>query len=274
MAMAFLGLTGKVATAKNTEAISRSIFSCFLHRPEKRTFYTPLPSLPYRHSSSSSAAASAAAVDSPFSSFYSPLSIVKLMDRQEGILGAKGGSLVNRFPSLATLPPAVGALRDASMEAWARLNNQLWKRFIDFFIANYNPQHLKFPKQRRGTMKGVSSGGNNRICFGNFGLQALEPAWITSKQIEAGRRAMTQMIRRGGGKIWIRTVPHKSVSAKPTEVRMGRGKGGIKYWVAVVKPGKILYEVGGVHEKVAREAISLAASKMPIPTRFVASRIR
>jgi large subunit ribosomal protein L16 len=123
-------------------------------------------------------------------------------------------------------------------------------------------------KQRRGRMKGISDGGEN-ICFGKYALQALEPAWITAKQIEAGRRALTRNVNRGGGKVWVRTFAHKSVSAKPAETRMGRGKGGVKYSVAVIQPGKILYEMGGVAENIARKAVSVAASKMPIRTRFI-----
>lgn len=118
-------------------------------------------------------------------------------------------------------------------------------------------------------MKGISSGGNH-ICFGKYALQALEPAWITSRQIEAGRRAMTRNARRGG-KIWVRIFPDKPVTVRPAETRMGSGKGSPEYWVAVVKPGRILYEMGGVTKKIARRAISIAASKMPIRTQFIIS---
>nr|QZJ29260.1 ribosomal protein L16 [Aquilegia ecalcarata]QZJ29341.1 ribosomal protein L16 [Aquilegia ecalcarata]QZJ29422.1 ribosomal protein L16 [Aquilegia ecalcarata]QZJ29503.1 ribosomal protein L16 [Aquilegia ecalcarata]QZJ29584.1 ribosomal protein L16 [Aquilegia ecalcarata] len=130
-----------------------------------------------------------------------------------------------------------------------------------------SPKRTRFRKQHRGRMKGVSYRGN-RICFGGYALQALEPAWITSRQIEAGRRAMTRYARRGG-KIWVRIFPDKSVTVRATETRMGSGKGSPEYWVSVVKPGRILYEMGGVSEIVAREAISIAASKMPIRTQFV-----
>lgn len=116
-------------------------------------------------------------------------------------------------------------------------------------------------------MKGISYRGN-RISFGRYALRALEPAWITSRQIEAGRRAMTRYARRGG-KIWVRIFPDKPVTVRPTETRMGSGKGSPEYWVSVVKPGRILYEMGGISEIVAREAISIAASKMPIRTQFV-----
>lgn len=119
-------------------------------------------------------------------------------------------------------------------------------------------------------MKGISSRGN-RICFGRYALQALEPAWVTARQIEAGRRAMTRYARRGG-KIWIRIFPDKPVTLRPAETRMGSGKGSPEYWVSVVKPGRILYEMSGVSETIARAAISIAASKMPIRTQFLIAR--
>lgn len=118
-------------------------------------------------------------------------------------------------------------------------------------------------------MKGISYRGNS-ICFGRYALQALEPTWITSRQIEAGRRAMARNVRRGG-KIWVRIFPDKPVTVRPAETRMGSGKGSPEYWVAVVKPGRILYEIGGVAENVARKAIQIAASKMPIQTQFILS---
>nr|YP_010475523.1 ribosomal protein L16 [Corydalis mucronata]UVH69810.1 ribosomal protein L16 [Corydalis mucronata] len=130
-----------------------------------------------------------------------------------------------------------------------------------------SPKRTRFRKQHRGRMRGVSYRGN-RLSFGRYALQALEPAWITSRQIEAGRRAMTRYARRGG-KVWVRIFPDKPVTIRPTETRMGSGKGSPEYWVSVVKPGRILYEMVGVSEKVAREAISIAASKMPIRTQFV-----
>ena len=116
-------------------------------------------------------------------------------------------------------------------------------------------------------MKGKSC-RSNHICFGRYALQVLEPAWITAIQIEAGRRAMTRYARRGG-KIWVRIFPDKPVTIRPTETRMGSGKGSPEYWVAVVKPGRILYEMSGVSETVARAAISIAASKMPIRSQFL-----
>lgn len=128
---------------------------------------------------------------------------------------------------------------------------------------------FRFKKQRKGRMKGLSCRGN-RISFGRYGLQALECAWITARQIEAGRRAMARNAR-GGGKIWVRVISDKPVTAKPTEVRMGKGKGAVSHMVAVVKPGRILYEVSGVAENVARRAITIAGSKMPIKTKFVLS---
>nr|YP_009994081.1 ribosomal protein L16 [Corydalis inopinata]QNO35856.1 ribosomal protein L16 [Corydalis inopinata] len=130
-----------------------------------------------------------------------------------------------------------------------------------------SPKRTRFRKQHRGRMRGVSYRGN-RICFGRYALQALEAAWITSRQIEAGRRAMTRYARRGG-KVWVRIFPDKPVTIRPTETRMGSGKGSPEYWVSVVKPGRILYEMVGVSEKVAREAISITASKMPIRTQFL-----
>ena len=118
-------------------------------------------------------------------------------------------------------------------------------------------------------MKGISSRGN-RICFGKYALQALEPAWITTKQIEAGRRAITRNARRGA-KIWIRIFPDKPVTVRTAETRMGSGKGSPEYWIAVVKPGRILYEMDGVPENIARRALLIAASKMPIRTQFISS---
>ncbi len=116
-------------------------------------------------------------------------------------------------------------------------------------------------------MKGTATRGN-RICFGRFGLQALEPSWITSRQIEAGRRAMTRYARRGG-KLWIRIFPDKPITMRPAETRMGSGKGAPEYWVAVVKPGRILYEMSGVSETIARSAMRIASYKMPIKTQFL-----
>jgi len=130
------------------------------------------------------------------------------------------------------------------------------------------PRKTRFRKQQRGRMKGQATRGN-AISFGQYALQALEPAWITSRQIEAGRIAMTRHVRRGG-KVWIRIFPDKPVSKKPAETRMGKGKGGPELWVAVVKPGRILYEMDGVDEGIAREAMRLASHKLPIATRFLA----
>nr|YP_010828916.1 ribosomal protein L16 [Silene repens]WFF46947.1 ribosomal protein L16 [Silene repens] len=132
-----------------------------------------------------------------------------------------------------------------------------------------SPKRTRFRKQHRGRLKGISCRGNT-ICFGRYALQALEPSWITSRQIEAGRRAMTRNARRGG-KIWVRIFPDKPVTVRPAETRMGSGKGSPEYWVAVVKPGRILYEISGVAENIARRAISIAASKMPIRTQFIIS---
>nr|YP_009339210.1 ribosomal protein L16 [Pelargonium spinosum]YP_009339257.1 ribosomal protein L16 [Pelargonium spinosum]QBX00509.1 ribosomal protein L16 [Pelargonium grandicalcaratum]QBX00544.1 ribosomal protein L16 [Pelargonium otaviense]API85168.1 ribosomal protein L16 [Pelargonium spinosum]API85214.1 ribosomal protein L16 [Pelargonium spinosum]QBX00510.1 ribosomal protein L16 [Pelargonium grandicalcaratum] len=133
-----------------------------------------------------------------------------------------------------------------------------------------SPKKTKFRKEHRGRMKGRSYRGSS-ISFGKYALQALEPAWLTSRQIEAGRRAMTRNVRRGG-KIWVRIFPDKPVTVKPPQTRMGSGKGSPEYWVAVVKPGRILYEMGGVAENIARKAIEIAASKMPIRTQFIISK--
>nr|UDZ60887.1 50S ribosomal protein L16 [Sagittaria montevidensis] len=130
-----------------------------------------------------------------------------------------------------------------------------------------SPKKTRFRRQHRGKMKGISYRGN-RVCFGRYALRALEPAWITARQIEAGRRAMTRYARRGG-KIWVRIFPDKPVTVRAAETRMGSGKGSPEYWVSVVKPGRILYEMGGVSETVARVAIKIAASKMPIRAQFV-----
>jgi large subunit ribosomal protein L16 len=131
-----------------------------------------------------------------------------------------------------------------------------------------SPRRTKFRKQQRGRMRGMASRGSD-LNFGDFGLQALEPSWITSRQIEASRRAMTRYIRRGG-KIWIRVFPDKPVTMRPAETRMGSGKGAPEFWVAVVKPGRIMFEIAGVTEEIAREAMRLAAFKLPIKTKFIA----
>jgi large subunit ribosomal protein L16 len=129
------------------------------------------------------------------------------------------------------------------------------------------PKRTKFRKQHRGRMTGTEVRGN-KVDFGDFGLQAMEPAWITSRQIEAARRAMTRYTRRGG-KIFIRVFPDKPVTAKPAETRMGSGKGSPEYWVAVIKPGRILFEIKGITEESAKEAMRLSGAKLPIRTKFV-----
>ncbi|MEW6183969.1 MAG: 50S ribosomal protein L16 [Bacillota bacterium] len=129
------------------------------------------------------------------------------------------------------------------------------------------PKRVKFRKQHRGRMTGKVKGGNV-VTFGDFGLEALEPAWVTARQIEAARVAMTRHVRRGG-QVWIRIFPDKPVTAKPAETRMGSGKGSPEHWVAVVKPGRILFEIGGIPEELAREAMRLAAHKLPMKTKFV-----
>jgi len=129
------------------------------------------------------------------------------------------------------------------------------------------PKRVKYRKNHRGHRRGAAQSGNT-LNFGDFGLQALESAWITSRQIEAARRAITHHVRRGG-KIWIRVFPDKSVSKKPAETRQGGGKGSPDHWVAVVKPGRIMFEMSGVAEAVAKEAMRLASHKLPIDTRFL-----
>ncbi|OLS02136.1 50S ribosomal protein L16 [Tissierella creatinophila] len=129
------------------------------------------------------------------------------------------------------------------------------------------PKRVKYRRVHRGRMKGEAHRGNT-ITYGEFGLQALEPTWITSNQIEAARRAMTRYVKRGGN-IWIKVFPDKPVTEKPAETRMGSGKGSPEYWVAVVKPGRVLFEMGGVSEEDAREAMRLAAHKLSIKTKFI-----
>ncbi|XHU95485.1 MAG: 50S ribosomal protein L16 [cyanobacterium endosymbiont of Rhopalodia gibba] len=130
-----------------------------------------------------------------------------------------------------------------------------------------SPRRTKFRKQQRGRMRGMAYRGNT-LNFGEYALQATEPCWITSRQIEAARRAMTRYIKRGG-KIWIRVFPDKPVTMRPAETRMGSGKGNPEYWVAVVKPGRIMFELSGVTESIAREAMRLADQKLPIKTKFI-----
>lgn len=129
------------------------------------------------------------------------------------------------------------------------------------------PKRVKHRKQFRGRMKGRASRGTT-ISFGDYGLQALEPSWITARQIEACRRAIVRYLRRSG-RVWIRIFPDKPVTRKPAETRMGSGKGPVEYWVAVVKPGRIMFELGGVTEEQAREAFRLASHKLPIKTQVV-----
>ena len=129
------------------------------------------------------------------------------------------------------------------------------------------PKRVKYRRVHRGRLTGTASRGTT-VTHGDFGLQALEPAWITSNQIEAARIAMTRYIKRGG-KVWIKIFPDKPITAKPAGTRMGSGKGAPEYWVAVAKPGRVLFEMGGVSEEVAREAMRLAGHKLPIKTKFV-----
>ena len=129
------------------------------------------------------------------------------------------------------------------------------------------PKRVKHRKQQRGKMRGRAYRGN-KVTYGDFGLVALEPSWITSRQIEAARIAMTRYIKRGG-QVWIKIFPDKPITQKPAETRMGSGKGSPEYWVAVVKPGRVMFEIKGVDEEVAREAMRLAANKLPIKCKFV-----
>ncbi len=133
------------------------------------------------------------------------------------------------------------------------------------------PKKVKYRKQQRGRRKGKAWRGSD-LSFGDFGLKALETAWITDRQIEAARVAMTRSIKRGG-KVWIRLFPDKPITKKPAETRMGKGKGAPEQWVAVVRPGKVLFEMEGVTEAIAREAMRLAATKLPIPTKFVSRQL-
>ncbi|WP_066301509.1 50S ribosomal protein L16 [Bacillus sp. FJAT-29937] len=129
------------------------------------------------------------------------------------------------------------------------------------------PKRVKYRRVHRGNMRGQSKGGTE-VNFGEFGLQATEASWITNRQIEAARIAMTRYMKRGG-KVWIQIFPHKPFTAKPLEVRMGSGKGAPEGWVAVVKPGKVMFEIAGVSEEIAREALRLAAHKLPVKCKFI-----
>ena len=129
------------------------------------------------------------------------------------------------------------------------------------------PKRVKYRRVQRGRLTGTATRGNT-VTYGDFGLQALEPAWITSNQIEAARIAMTRYIKRGG-KVWIKIFPDKPITEKPAETRMGSGKGSPEYWVAVVKPGRVMFEIGGVSKEQAQEAMRLAANKLPIKCKFI-----
>ena len=134
-----------------------------------------------------------------------------------------------------------------------------------------SPKRTKFRKHHRGKLSGKANRGN-KIAFGDFALQALEPCWITSRQIESGRRVLTRYVKRGG-KLWIRIFPDKPVTMRPAGSRMGSGKGAPSYWIAVVHPGKILYEITGIAEIIARQAMRIAAYKMPVKTKFLTKKI-
>ena len=133
------------------------------------------------------------------------------------------------------------------------------------------PKRVKHRRQQRGRMKGTATRGNTGT-YGDYGLQALEPCWITSNQIEAARIAMTRYIKRGG-QVWIKIFPDKPITQKPAETRMGNGKGSPEYWVAVVKPGRVMFAIGGVSEELAREAMRLAMHKLPIKCKFVSKEM-
>jgi len=129
------------------------------------------------------------------------------------------------------------------------------------------PSRTRYRRQHRGRMKGEALRGST-LSFGEFGLQALEPCWMEARQIEAARIALTRFMKRGG-KVWIRVFPDKPITAKPAETRMGSGKGAVDHWVAVVKPGRIIFEIGGVSEEIAKEAVRLASHKLPVKSRFI-----
>ncbi|MDX1387753.1 MAG: 50S ribosomal protein L16 [Acidobacteriota bacterium] len=129
------------------------------------------------------------------------------------------------------------------------------------------PKRVKYRKQQKGRMRGKATRGN-KVSFGDYGLQAIEPGWITNRQIESARVAMTRHIKRGG-KVWIRIFPDKPLTQKPAETRMGKGKGNPEYWVAVVRPGRVMFELEGVDVDLAKRAMQLAAAKLPVKTRFV-----
>jgi large subunit ribosomal protein L16 len=134
------------------------------------------------------------------------------------------------------------------------------------------PKKVKFRKSHRGRMRGEAQRGNT-LSFGEFGLQALEPGWLTARQLEAGRITITRFIKRRG-KLWLRAFPWKPVTKKPTEVRMGKGKGDPEFWVDVIRPGRVLFELEGVTEDVAKEAMRLASHKLPVKTRFISREYR
>ena len=130
-----------------------------------------------------------------------------------------------------------------------------------------SPKRVKYRKPHKGNFKGMANSGNY-VCYGTYGMKAIEPGWITNRQIEAGRVSLSKRVRKVG-KIWIRIFPDKPITKKPLEVRQGKGKGNVEYWVCPIKPGKVLYEMEGVDESIAREALSLAAAKLPVSTKFI-----
>ncbi|CAI9105021.1 OLC1v1003849C1 [Oldenlandia corymbosa var. corymbosa] len=177
---------------------------------------------------------------------------------------------------LVTLPPGLHEALDVEEAFYAAARSLSLDAILEYsYIAQSGKartikcatKKIKFAKQRKGSMKGISHRGNF-VAFGNYALQVLEPAWITSKQLEAGRRALSRIVGRAA-KIWVRAICDKPVTTRPAETRMGRGKGNVSFWVAVVQPGRILYEVSGVSESIAKKAITVAASKLPVHTRFI-----
>jgi large subunit ribosomal protein L16 len=150
------------------------------------------------------------------------------------------------------------------------LQSKLRNFFFNFNLEVYimlSPKRTKYRRHHRGRMKGKATRGNT-FTYGDFALQSLEPGWLTSRQLEAGRRVLTRYVRRTG-QLWIRVFPDKPVTARPADTRMGKGKGSVEFWVAVVKPGTMIYELTGLTETVARSALRICAYKMPIKTRFV-----
>ncbi|KAL8112325.1 hypothetical protein AgCh_019864 [Apium graveolens] len=169
--------------------------------------------------------------------------------------------------SVHTMMPQLSAARSSAWMSTASKSSKPTSQGGKTGRVRAAPLRSKFAKHHKGRMGGISHQGN-QISFGNYALQALDHSWITSRQLEAGRKVLVQNARRTG-KIWVRIFPYKPVTLRPTETRMGRGKGACAFWVGVVQPGRIIYEIGGVTEQMAREAITIASSKMPVRTKFI-----